>query len=324
MQKATTVDEFLKMIFEKTKEDSDDPFNIFWFRGEIDYPETYLTPNAYRDFVEKFNNSTKKRKYVIGKNEKPYLYIEQNIRAIFDRKALPLIVSKDIENTAWNRYFLMQHYNAKTRLLDWTEDAIKALFFAVKSDTEKEKDKDAKVWILRPFELNRFTINEIFDRKEDLFVIPPLSNDNDEPQDLLNENNTIRFEELTRRYLTMNFTKEEKYKDKKYYPLAIYPPFLDERMTAQKACFTIFGNVNHGKLHDIIDNYSSEDQIIDYVVIDGKSKKKILSQLRLIGIDDSSVYPDLDGLGMSLKNKYQGTYSNITIPWDEWYADVFK
>jgi len=99
---------------------------------------------------------------------------------------------------------------------------------------------------------------------------------------------------------------------------------LDDRIAAQKACFTIFGDVNHGALHDIIDNYSSEDQIIDYVVIDGKSKKKILGQLCLIGIDDSSVYPDLDGLGMSLKNKYQGTYSNIPIPWDKWYADVFK
>jgi len=214
MQKATTVDEFLKMIFEKTNEDSDDPFNIFWFRGEVDYPETYLTPNAYRGFVKELQDSLQNREYLIKGNEHDYPYVEQNIKVSFDRKALPFILSKNIPNTAWNRYFLMQHYNVNTRLLDWTEDAIKALFFAVKNDTEKEKDKDAKVWILRPFELNRFTLSEIFDDKIEKPIIPPLSNDQEEPHDLLSEDKKIRLKELTRRYLMMDFTKEEKYKNK--------------------------------------------------------------------------------------------------------------
>jgi hypothetical protein len=125
----------------------------------------------------------------------------------------------------------------------------------------------------------------------------------------------------------MDFKKDKKYENKQYYPLAIYPPFLDERIAAQKACFTIFGDANNGKLQDIInlqDSYSPNEKIIDNIVIDGKSKKKMLTELRLIGIDDSSIYPDLDGLGYSLKRKYKGEYKNIEISYEKWYADVFK
>ena len=330
MCQVKSVDEFLKIIFKKIDEANkkeDDPFNLFWFRGEscdnCNYNETYLVPSAYRDLVVKTNAAIRKREYSIKGNECSYSYIEQNIRADFDRKALPFILSKNMENTAWNRYFLMQHYNVKTRLLDWTEDAIKALFFAIKEDS----DSDSKVWILRPFELNRFTLNEIFDIKIDIPVIPPLSDDHYMPQELLDEYEKIRLRELTRRYLSMDFKKDEKYGNKQYYPLAIYPLFLDERIAAQKACFTIFGDVNNGKLHDVInlqDSYSPNEKIIDNIVIDRKSKKKMLNELRLIGIDDSSIYPDLDGLGNALKSKYKHAYKNVEISFDKWYADVFK
>lgn len=94
----------------------------------------------------------------------------------------------------------MQHYNVNTRLLDWTEDAIKALF-AIKENT----DNDAKVWILQPFELNRFTFNKLFDHKIGSTCNSSLSDDHYKPQELLNEDGKIRLRELTRRYLNMDF-----------------------------------------------------------------------------------------------------------------------
>ncbi|MFA6581666.1 MAG: FRG domain-containing protein, partial [Paludibacter sp.] len=244
MCKAKSVDEFLKIVYGKIFKGSkeDDPFNVFWFRGEnSDYKETSLIPSAYRDIVVKTNTSISEKRFTVVGNEHSYSYLESYLRVDFNRKALPFILSKGIENTAWNRYFLMQHYNVNTRLLDWTEDAIKALFFAIKEDSDSDSDSDdSKVWILRPFELNRFTLNEIFDLEIDMPVIPPLSDDHYMPQELL-EDKKIRLQELTRRYLSMDFKKDKKYENKQYYPLAIYPPFLDERIAAQKACFTIFG-----------------------------------------------------------------------------------
>lgn len=303
MCKVKSVDEFLKIVFEKiAKADGDDPFNIFWFRGEsCDDEGTPLVPSAYREIFKKLNSDKKRGKQYICENEHSYCYIETNIRANFDRKALPYILSKNIENTAWNRYFLMQHYNVKTRLLDWTEDAIKALFFAIKDDA----DKDAKVWILQPFNLNLFTMGKLTGKELKIAKIPPLSNDFDKPQGLLDEEGIIRLGELTRRYLTMDFDGGD------YYPLAIDPPFLDERMAAQKACFTMFGDEFNGGFNELQDEYSSDKKILDCVILDGKSKKKMLKDLQLIGIDNSSVYPDLEGLGTSIMNKYEEAYKHV-------------
>lgn len=300
MCKAKSVDEFLKLVFEKIDNqagiNNNEQFDLFWFRGEsCQFKTTSLIPSAYRNIIK--INEGGKLTYGIKKHS--CFEYEMNSKADFDRKSLPYLISKKIENTAWNRYFLMQHYKVNTRLLDWTEDAIKALYIAIKDNT----NYDAKVWILNPFNLNLFTTRELTDQKLQNAVIPPLSNDSDKPQDLLYENGTIRYGELTRRYLSMDFN--QKADKKKYYPLAIYPPFLDERMAAQKACFTIFGDESNGGLHEI---QKSSTNVLDYVTIDGESKNEILKKLRLIGIDESSVYPDLDGLGKSINDSYKDAY----------------
>ena len=46
--------------------------------------------------------------------------------------------------------FLMQHYRLPTRLLDWSQSPLVALYFAV----EKPDDGDAALWSLSPTELN--------------------------------------------------------------------------------------------------------------------------------------------------------------------------
>lgn len=50
----------------------------------------------------------------------------------------------------------MQHYLAPTRLLDWTENLLVALYFAVR-DPERDNQEDAAVWILNARRLNYYT-----------------------------------------------------------------------------------------------------------------------------------------------------------------------
>ena len=48
--------------------------------------------------------------------------------------------------------FLMQHYGLPTRLLDWTDSPLIALYFAIKDKTTD--DEDGVIYGLMPTELN--------------------------------------------------------------------------------------------------------------------------------------------------------------------------
>ena len=266
----------------------------FWFRGESSSKfKTPLVPTSYRVLSDTFQN--KIDDLFSSTNIRD---IERNINTDFYRKAFPYISSLGIDNSEWNRYFLMQHYNISTRLLDWTENELLALFFAI-NDKGTMSD-DARVWILEPFNLNNHTIKTILNTDKTCFRIPTC-NDSTTPKKLISTTDGLNFDELTRRYLKMDFIEENDIQTT-YYPLAIYPTHLDKRMSAQKACFTIFGNKING-INSIKDN---KESILNSIIISGdKSKVEILKELRLLGIDFSSIYPDLDGLGISINMKYE-------------------
>src|SRR5262245_33980240 len=46
--------------------------------------------------------------------------------------------------------FLMQHYGVPTRLLDWTESPLIALYFAIVDDDPRSEKRDGALWVLYP------------------------------------------------------------------------------------------------------------------------------------------------------------------------------
>src|ERR1700721_1792040 len=114
-----SVSEFLGLVEKYTKEwfTKEKTWGA-WFRGQTN-SEWALRPAIYRQ---------KPR----GRGLRA---IEDEIRQEFIVRAPSL--SAERPQNSWEWYFLMQHCGAPTRLLDWTESAMIALFFAVrgKSDT---------------------------------------------------------------------------------------------------------------------------------------------------------------------------------------------
>jgi len=268
------------------------PVSEVWFRGQGS-DRFQLIPNLFRKALD-FDN--RKNNALINTNT---LYkIEQNIDVLFSRKATMFFNKNGIQDTHWNRYFLKQHYQVHTRLLDWTENALIALFFALAD--QNLKDRDAQVFLLAPFSLNNYTIKKLsIDSKINYYHIPSCG-DLPKKSSLFNDRDQIKYNELLRKYYRLDVEEEEE-----LYPLAIYPQHLDARMSAQQACFTMFGNVANG--FDIND---SKELITDSIFIAASNKQKILAELGSIGINYYTIFPDLDGLGKSINDNCISWFEN--------------
>jgi len=106
------------------------PKQLTWFRGQA--KQTWkLIPSLAR--------------------KKKYLKAESALIKRFMQDAVPYITTPLREEWEW--IFLMQHHRALTRLLDWTESPLAALYFAMSE--QKHLRSDGAVWCLDPVALNR-------------------------------------------------------------------------------------------------------------------------------------------------------------------------
>jgi hypothetical protein len=198
--------------------------------------------------------------------------IEDEIREEFAARAPVLSDAPAAGINRWNWYFHMQHFGAPTRLLDWTEGAHIALYFAVRDNPEYY---DAAVWVLDPYELNRLVTG----REE---VIPPSEPDTAD-----------RDRRLVDPWLPERFARGTMIPDK---PVAVYPTHITRRISTQRSCFTVHGSDPAGldKLH------GNRVQVLAKITIPSFRVRSIRKEFETQGIDEVTVFPDLDGLGRAL------------------------
>ncbi|HQW68808.1 MAG TPA: FRG domain-containing protein [Flavobacterium sp.] len=224
--------------------------NKIWFRGHAN--KNYkLIPSIFRTDAYSIES-------------------EKNLTEEFLDKARGFISGKTFDDNEW--YFLMQHFGLKTRLLDWTEGYLFALFFALKLNKGDNIFLDPCVWIINPEDLNNLSINQ-----------PTIIRTND----ILNTS-------LINEYLNFNNQKNE-------LPIAISPTYSNERVLRQKGCFTLHsGNSTINTVY----KKNGSNRIVK-INISNKDRRQILEQLKLAGISESSIFPDLEGLSRELNEKYK-------------------
>jgi hypothetical protein len=107
---------------------------VFWFRGHA-RENWCLAPSLARDAA--------------------HLARETELLKRFIQLAVPHLGDQRLPATDWEWIFLMQHHRVPTRLLDWSESPLTALWFAVHSRDLEDAAIDAALWCLSPLGLNR-------------------------------------------------------------------------------------------------------------------------------------------------------------------------
>jgi hypothetical protein len=250
----TSLAEYLRRLKELSSkwglDDQNKPYHereTLWLRGHHD-SRWRLTPKLYR---KEFRDAD-----------------ENEIRIEFQSRALQLIQGR-VPTDKWEWYFLMQHYGAPTRLLDWTDNPLVALYFAL---ADHSGISDAAVWALNPWWLNRQL------RKDIAGVMLP---DWHEAKPYLRElEDAFTGGPITTTAL----------------PAAIDPPHVDRRLAAQSSRFVIFG-----KTRDLMQTKAARSRLkkkrhVEMLTIPRNAIADIQAELYFCGVTHSLVFPDLKGL----------------------------
>jgi hypothetical protein len=170
----------------------------------------------------------------------------------------------------WDWMFLMQHYGVKTRLLDWSENPLVALYFAVC----EHMDEDGHLWVLLPAELN----------KKGGFA-----------SKLTNDLPCFQMDDELDAYLTksvrINYGAAQN-------PIAAIASRNSSRIVAQHGVFTVFHS-GFSPLEDIYDG-----QHLWRYRIPKEHKERIKKELGLLQINKFTLFPELGNAG-EVANLYQ-------------------
>lgn len=190
-----------------------------------------------------------------------------------------------IENKNWNVLFLMQHYGMYTRLLDWTDSFITALYFATQ---ERDKDECACIWMINPIQLNK-SCHQLYDKSED------------DGFDLIRLLTVDTLPERIKNY-TNYFEKELNIGT-----FAMVPRRNNTRLVSQNGFFTVQGTINK----PLDEEYRCHiDDFIIKIELDPSTYEDRVQFLKLNGINYYSLYGGIDGLCKYLKDEFFGIKLN--------------
>lgn len=216
------------------------PNGIVWFRGQA-VSDWTLVPSLAR---------------------KPsHLKAETALIKRFQQNAVPHI--DKVPANEWEWMFLMQHHRAPTRLLDWTESPLAALYFAVTE--ERHIKKDAAVWCLDPIVLNKTEARIQFGNFE-------------------REIPAFGIDKVLENYLPSHVDEAPNVMS----TVAIVGPRNTARMAAQLGVFTI----NH-RDHKPLEALGKQQHVWRWVV-PAKSKNDLRKELALLGFTALTLFPELD------------------------------
>jgi hypothetical protein len=265
VRSAKSVLEFVQTVLElEPMVTRGDPADL-WYRGVLD-SSFQLLPGAYR--VQDFDESS------------DFFTFQNLVPSLLPREPID----------EWEWYYFAQHYGLRTRLLDWTESPLAALYFALVSTTGFRSPKPDLmpeistavvegpgqllpcVWMMNPAELNRKSMRE---KLEPVIYVPST-------------------EKATRRWLPSACRRGSPYKidDQDVLdnskPLAIFPRRHNPRIVAQRGVFTV-----HGADETPIERLFQPGELgLARIEIRASDPTSIKEDLNTLGVTKTTIFPE--------------------------------
>lgn len=262
LKSVTSITEYLSTILEVRETICfGDPYEDVWYRGVKDN-KLGLVPGAY------------------WRHQCDEVSLVLSFRAMVPG----LLLTQPADDWEW--YYLMQHYGLPTRLLDWTENPLAALYFAL---DRADATATPCVWVLDPLALNV--------RSGENAILTPTEVGT--PIDKWLPGNCHRGAE----HIDLVPNDKSFLKDNKL-PLAIFPKRHNPRIIAQRGTFTVHGaeeqsiNALDLKLKDGNDGLIRID-------IDPSAIQRLGVELWAVGITKTLIYPEPQSLADDLKRLYE-------------------
>ena len=252
-----------------------------WFRGQ--HRDEPLLPKILRKVKDP--NTGRETAY----NE---YYIHQAFSAAYRN-----YTSERFQDRSSEYYSFMQHYGIPTRLLDWTENGVLALYFAVSSGAYDE-DVQRVVWVMNPGALNQLTTCRPTS-------YAPLLSHTALVQLRLKMPGSIRNGKLTEQFVDREINSlssdDRPSVEQLQLPIAFWPVSSGNiRIAAQKGGFTVHG-IDSQPIESLFENSGIRKYLIK-IKIQRESVSLLRKQLQIIGMTPMSVYPDLFGLSGELSS----------------------
>ena len=257
-----------------------------WFRGQSDSDWT-LQPGLLRDVEAVTDGRGRPVPPDAILNASGYTVTGLNaerMRDEFKRRARGFLQERPANDFEW--MFVAQHHGLPTRLLDWSTNALVALYFAAEfAANSREQPDDA---------CGRFLEDEGFPHGFAVFVIDPRKF-NEKAHDIAAPIDISANEERWRSYLDPMSGGGEC-----MLPICITAPLATDRIRAQSGVFTLHGSQTFG-----LDYYNVFRGLITKIFVPGSLGESFRQTLAQLGMTRNFIYPGLDALAIDIKREEQ-------------------